>query len=543
MMHVTNGTPGSRSNKLTVGSYNCEHAGDTRLPFIRRLFKTCDFLCIQEHGLFKSQLDWFDKIDNWLAKHGISAMDETKALRGRPHGGVAILWNSTLANNVVPVQCESKRICAVIIQLAGNAKMLLICVYMPCDDRRADGNLNEYIDTLNEIEILCNSAHVNQICIGGDFNTDLNRNTHQTRKLIEFLSEQGYSLCVDDPCSGIVYTFCSKGSGARSLIDHFILSDNLMPSFTEYESVDDVDNFSDHVAIKCVFDYTVYHTPNQEEMVVLERLAWQKADENDIQQYKSLLDQYLNNIVIPYNAVACTSSRCTEHTKDIVTFYDNIFKALSSSGKEAIPIVRRPTCSSVPGWNEHVREYFTAALFWHNIWIDNGRPLQGVVSEIRRHTRREYHRVYKMTMRHAGTIASNKMAQAIRCNSMTEFWKEVKAHRKRKVNYPSTVDGVHGDDGISEIFASKYNELYNVVSYNDVDINALQADVDQAIINACEQCSHCCTYHTHDISAGEVAEAIIRLKQSKRDGSSEVMSDHLLFVIIYYDAAAWCCAK
>ena len=45
---------------------------------------------------------------------------------------------------------------------------------------------------------------------------------------------------------------------------------------------------------------------------------------------------------------------------------------------------------------------------------------------------------------------------------MTEFWKEVKAHRKRKVNYPSTVDGVHGDDGISEIFASKYNELYNV---------------------------------------------------------------------------------
>ena len=69
----------------------------------------------------------------------------------------------------------------------------------------------------------------------------------------------------------------------------------------------------------------------------------------------------------------------------------------------------------------------------------------------------------------------------------------------------------------------------NVVSYNDVDMNALQADVDQAIINACEQCSHCCTYHTHDISASEVAEAIIRLKQSKRDGSSEVMSDHLLF--------------
>ena len=128
---------------------NCEHAGDTRLPFIRCLFKTSDFVCMEERGLFKSQLDWFDKIDKGLAKNGKGAMNETKALRGRPHGGVAILWNSTLANNVVSVQCESKRICAVIVQLPGNANMLRICVYMHCDDNRADGNLNEYIETLN----------------------------------------------------------------------------------------------------------------------------------------------------------------------------------------------------------------------------------------------------------------------------------------------------------------------------------------------------------------------------------------------------------
>ena len=58
----------------------------------------------------------------------------------------------------------------------------------------------------------------------------------------------------------------------------------------------------------------------------------------------------------------------------------------------------------------------------------------------------------------------------------------------------------------------------------------MKAGVDQAIINTCTvNNAVIVVYHIHDISASEVAEAIIRLKQSKREGSSEVMSDHLLF--------------
>ena len=101
----------------------------------------------------------------------------------------------------MPLECDSKRVCAVLIHLARNVKMLLVSVYMPCDDRRPDGNLTEYIDTLNEIDIICNSVQVDLVCIGGDLNTDLSRNTHQTYELINYVSEHGYSFCVDDPCS------------------------------------------------------------------------------------------------------------------------------------------------------------------------------------------------------------------------------------------------------------------------------------------------------------------------------------------------------
>ena len=95
----------------------------------------------------------------------------------------------------------------------------------------------------------------------------------------------------------------------------------------------------------------------------------------------------------------------------------------------------------MPGWNDYVREHFRAALFWHNIWVDNGRPTERVVAEVRRSTRRTYHKVCKMAMRHAGEIACDKMAQSIRCNSMREFWNEAKRHRRHKINYPNVVDG------------------------------------------------------------------------------------------------------
>ena len=52
------------SYKLSLISYNCEYANNVRLPFMKELYSNCDFLFIQEHGLFKSRLSWFHKLGN-----------------------------------------------------------------------------------------------------------------------------------------------------------------------------------------------------------------------------------------------------------------------------------------------------------------------------------------------------------------------------------------------------------------------------------------------------------------------------------------------
>ena len=41
----------------------------------------------------------------------------------------------------------------------------------------------------------------------------------------------------------------------------------------------------------------------------------------------------------------------------------------------------------VVGWNEYVSDHRKNALFWHEYWLDQGRPSEGLVSLIRRRTR------------------------------------------------------------------------------------------------------------------------------------------------------------
>ncbi len=54
--------------------------------------------------------------------------------------------------------------------------LLLICIYMNCNNKRLNHILVEYIiKVLNYIEIICNMTQTNYVCIGGDLITDLMR--------------------------------------------------------------------------------------------------------------------------------------------------------------------------------------------------------------------------------------------------------------------------------------------------------------------------------------------------------------------------------
>ncbi len=54
---------------------------------------------------------------------------------------------------------------------------------------------------------------------------------------------------------------------------------------------------------------------------------------------------------------------------------------------ETIPATTPATkCKIVSGWNDYVNDYFDTSLVWHNMWIENNRPHNGIVADIMRQT-------------------------------------------------------------------------------------------------------------------------------------------------------------
>ena len=517
----------SKAN-LSCISYNCNYANNVKLPFFKELFEQCDFLMLQEHGLYNSQFQWFDNIKNGIGKHGLSAMDEGQLLRGRPHGGVVILWNPNLKCKVTPLKCNSPRFCAVIADF-GNQKTLLICVYMPCDDRCLDQNIIEYIQLLDDIEILCNSVEVDSIWIGGDFNTDFSRVNTQTNTLINFMLRNSFSNCAQDVCCSVDYTYCSKGTGATSFIDHFIISENIFDKLLSFDAIESVNNFSDHVPIKCVISSDVFYQENFSNVTNYAHMrpSWIKASDLDKDRYKATVDGKLQSIVIPYDAIMCDDLFCTDHLNQISDYYIKIIDVLISSAIECISLCGRSSGKNILGWNEYVKSYFKTALFWHFLWKENGQPADGLLADIRRKTRSQYHQAHKMVLRHEGEIQMDKIENIFDSHHEGKAWQEIKRNKSNCSKYPQNVDNVTGSKDIADLFANNFKGLFNEVGYEANDLSNLRDIINGKIMGGC-QCNFCSRENDYSIKPKDIAEAIKRLQGFKKDGYSDIMSNHLI---------------
>ena len=88
---------------LVIGSYNCRSFNSAKCDFIAGIFAKVDILLIQEHWLAEAQLQSLSSVDRNILYNGVSGFDNSELLLGRPFGGCAILWRSTLAARISPV--------------------------------------------------------------------------------------------------------------------------------------------------------------------------------------------------------------------------------------------------------------------------------------------------------------------------------------------------------------------------------------------------------------------------------------------------------
>ena len=199
-----------------------------------------------------------------------------------------------------------------------------------------------------------------------------------------------------------------------------------------------------------------------------------------------------------------------------------------SAAEEIIPLSgnnNKKSGNSIPGWTTHVESSYKQAKFWHKIWKENGSPRNGVIADIRRKTRSQYHYTVKYVRNNADTILSNKMAETLLYGNINEFWKSVGRAKASKSVLPSTIDGVCGIKDISDVFAEKYKKLYNSVPYNFEDMKNFQLSTEENIHNLCSK-GQC--YCDHSFNVADILCAVTKLKCNKSDGWLGHSTDHII---------------
>ena len=510
-----------------IATFNCKNFnGVSRFDFVSKVLTNCDIVCLQEHHLFESELSSLSSLCNGSLYTGTSAMDQSKFYRGRKFGGTAIVWKSSLNYAVHNIEMFTKRASCIKIELCKFVSMLVFSIYMPCDAGYVNDGFREYQDILAEISVICEQNNATYICLAGDFNSDFRRSSPNTQELNDFCANENFVPLVNNDISTVEYTF-ESACGTLTCIDHIIVTENLANSVKSYYCIDDICNLSDHMPVMVEFDIPC--TYNESSFVEnKERCAWYKASIKDISQYKCKLDTILDcSWCDRLECIKCSNATCNKenHINELNYLYNHIVNACIQASIECIPIVSSIKRKKVlPGFSEYCKPLRDEAVKWHNLWKDQGRPSSGFYADKRKVTRSEYHKCVRKVKVNENKIRSQKMAEAIKCNNQRNLWSEVKKIKSSARCISSNIDGITDQKGITELFAKKYNELYNSVNYNDSEIQGLFSYVNDMIADNNNDLCNSATFGNHD-----VRKALEALKHSKHDGYSGLYSDHLIF--------------
>ncbi|ELU17989.1 hypothetical protein CAPTEDRAFT_190211 [Capitella teleta] len=323
--------------------------------------------------------------------------------------------------------------------MVGFPKFILINAYMPCDSHNIVLN-DEYKEILNDVESVIVLHHeIDHVIIGGDLNTDISRNT-------------------------VGFTYNNEATGAQSVLDHFIVSENLFGSIESYSCLHEGDNLSDHLPVCLNLDVKASFAP-QSNAYALNRPSWQRATVQDKAAYQLRLKELLREVDIPFDVFSCRPFECVceDHGRMIEQYYSDVMSAMIRASKECNPSRSKKKAA---GWSTYVSHHQEESIFWHKIWLSSGRPRAGWVQDIRKKTRAQYKRISRWVLRNQGKLSADRMAQALSENNSRDLWREVKKLKGGSYAQPRVVDEVEGAKDVCELFRQKYEDMYSSVSFN-----------------------------------------------------------------------------
>ncbi|KAG7304665.1 hypothetical protein JYU34_010007 [Plutella xylostella] len=494
-------------------SFNCKNVKRSA-QCIQSLCVNADLVALQETWLLPHDITYLGTLDYNFGYTGKSAVDtSTGLLRGRPYGGVAILWRKSVFPCVQVITCKSVRISCIQLSMR-NHSALVFSVYMPTDE---PDNLTEFTECLSEIYAIVEGNNVESVYILGDLNA--HPNTLFCREMLQFCSEQNW-LCADFEQLGInsdTYTFISEANGSKRWLDHCLVTQSAFRTIVGIKIEYDV-LWSDHfpIVFECNLNLINMKVMNNPVCVKISNVRWGNKKDEEIQIYAKSCHEYLSSIVLPSDLTTCCNTIChnVDHRNLLDKMYSKIVKALSeaavlsSAGKSSSNKKQR-----VIGWNKHVKDAHATARAKFQQWLLYGKPTSGYYYDEMCLSRKVFKSKLQWCQNNQQQIAMDILASHHKVKDFSRFWK---ATNKLNTNpsLPVSVDGVTDPKAIADLFRGHFK----VQSPIDVTSQGLSADT-----------------HTADgplqtqFTSKEVATIIRFMSRGKSPGQDGLSIEHLKY--------------
>ena len=266
---------------LHVQSYNMKGFNHSR-DYIRNVINldNPDIICLQETWHIKEMHQQFGNIHTdytYVDEPGVDS--NTKILSGRLYGGQAILYKKCIGDSVTKLDFKNNRLLGIHIKgRNGSNDIVVLTVYMPCDNRRAETVNVVFSDVLDDIEHILSQYDDSGFIICGDWNTDPARHNAQTNAFLEFLTRNNLNLCWNSPNAMSGGTYIDNIHGTASCLDHFVLTESVFESMHKCEIIECPTNPSDHHNVSFICNWDINSNIISECSHVSKRTAWHRVN-------------------------------------------------------------------------------------------------------------------------------------------------------------------------------------------------------------------------------------------------------------------------
>ena len=224
----------------------------------------------------------------------MAPVDETLGvIRGRPRGGVGVLWKKHLDCCVAIIESEYDWLCCVRISEDILKEYYQINVYLPyeCTD-----NTDEFNDCLVKLNVFIDSINSTCVTIVGDFNANLSRASLFGDILLKFCVDNSIDIVDHATLSNDTYTYTSYSWGTTSWLDHVLCTADakLCTSCLDvrYDCV-----LSDHHPIIGKIDVNIITASQAERGRDLNStLHWDKLSDIAVRHYERQTERGFNNL-------------------------------------------------------------------------------------------------------------------------------------------------------------------------------------------------------------------------------------------------------